>query len=106
MLEGPVIGEQLNSIRDTACVQDFGSMQKVLTRVLRLLGEGSGRGEGQKGPADSRILQDVPPLARPEGGEGGPCMTMAGREVQMPCGSPRPRAQVHCPRVALEHTLP
>jgi hypothetical protein len=45
ILEGPVIGEQLDSIRDTACVQDFGSMQKVLTRVLRLLGEGSGRGE-------------------------------------------------------------
>ena len=106
ILEGPVIGEQLDSIRDTACVQDFGSMQKVLTRVLRLLGEGSGRGEGQKGPADSRILQDVPPLARPEGGGGGACMTMAGREVQMPCGSPRPRAQVQCPRVALEHTLP
>jgi hypothetical protein len=104
ILEGPVIGEQLDSIRDTACVRDFGSMRKVLTRVLRLLGEGSGRGEGQKGLRILGSCRTSPLWRGRSGGEGGPCMTMAGREVQMTCGSPRPRAQVHCPPVALEHT--
>lgn len=71
ILEGPVIGEQLDAIRDTAFVTDLGSMQTVLSRVLRLLGGVSGKGGKQKGPEDPRILQDVPPVARSRGGGDG-----------------------------------
>jgi hypothetical protein len=97
ILEGPVIGERLDDIRDTANVQDSGSMQQVLCRVLRLLGEVSGSGEEQTGPSDPRILQDVPPLARP--GEGG------GKGVRK-AGRPRISDDLRGPARPCSGTLP
>jgi hypothetical protein len=66
ILEGPVIGEQLDKIRDAAAVCDSRSMQEVLSRVLRLLRKVACNPAACKGPEDPQILQD-PPLWRGQG---------------------------------------
>jgi hypothetical protein len=71
VLEGPVVGAQLDKIRDAATVSDARSMREVLSRVLRFLRKVACHSAACKGPENPQILQDPSPLARPgEGGDG------------------------------------